>query len=67
MPMVRSRVRVDLVERLGHETIIRVSLGNGTTITASLAGQSDLEPGDTATLGFKPEEAHLFDASGERV
>ena len=59
--------KVDLVERLGHETIIRVGLGSGATITASLVGQSDLEPGDTATLGFKPDEAHLFDALGMRV
>ena len=58
---------VELVERLGHETIVRVRLGNGTAITAALAGQSDLDAGDTATLGFKPDEAHVFDAMGERV
>ena len=58
---------VELVERLGHETIIRARLGNGTAITAALAGQSDFEPGDMATLGFKPDEAHLFDAMGARV
>ena len=59
--------KVELVERLGHETIIRIRLQDETTVTAALVGQSDLEPGDMASLGFKPEEAHLFNASGERV
>ena len=59
--------KVELVERLGHETIIRLRLKDGIAITAALAGQSDLEMGDTASLAFRPEEAHLFDANGQRI
>ncbi|MFD1253392.1 Maltose/maltodextrin import ATP-binding protein MalK [Devosia equisanguinis] len=58
---------VQLVERLGNETVIRARLGDGQEITAALLGQSALEVGGTVTLGFATDEVHLFSAHGQRL
>jgi multiple sugar transport system ATP-binding protein len=58
---------VQLVERLGHETVIRVRLTDGSDLLAALQGQSTLEPGDSVTLGFDQAQAHLFGKDGERL
>ena len=58
---------VELVERLGHETIIRVRLRDGSDIMAALQGQSDVMPGDEFALGFDHNQAHLFDQNGTRL
>ncbi len=62
---VKGTVR--LVERLGNETIIRVALPNGVELTTALAGQVTAEPGETLSLGVRPEAVHVFDAAGQRV
>jgi multiple sugar transport system ATP-binding protein len=61
------RGTVQLVERLGNETVIRVRLSEGSEVTAALAGQSEVANGDTVALGIDPSSAHLFAASGERL
>lgn len=58
---------VQLVERLGHETVIRVRLKNGSEILASLQGQSALIAGESVALGFDQAQAHLFDRHGSRL
>ncbi|WP_297108490.1 sn-glycerol-3-phosphate ABC transporter ATP-binding protein UgpC [uncultured Devosia sp.] len=58
--------QVRLIERLGNETIVRVMLPGNTEITAALPGQDRIETGETITLGFKAESAHLFCEDGAR-
>ena len=55
---------VNLVEPLGSDTLARVSAGNQ-TFWVRLDGQVAVKPGETLPIGFSPERAHLFDASGE--
>ncbi|OAM77104.1 ABC transporter ATP-binding protein [Devosia elaeis] len=61
------RGQVQLVERLGNETIIRIALSDGVEITAALPGQGAFAIGSTIALGLRPEAAHIFDASGMRL
>lgn len=56
-----------LVERLGNETILRVSLADTTEITAVLPGQDEFVIGQTVTFDFKPTSALLFDEDGRRL
>ncbi|MBU1174045.1 MAG: sn-glycerol-3-phosphate ABC transporter ATP-binding protein UgpC [Alphaproteobacteria bacterium] len=61
------RGKVELVERLGHETIVRVRLKDGSDIMAVLQGQSDVMPGDAIGLGFDHKDVHLFGKDGARL
>ncbi len=61
------RGTVQLVERLGNETIIRIALPDGVEITAALPGQGAFEVGSAIELGLRPEAAHVFDAAGRRI
>ncbi|MFD2647082.1 ABC transporter ATP-binding protein [Devosia albogilva] len=56
--------RIDLVERLGSETNVSVSLPSGQAIMAVLDGDRALRTGDSIVFGFEPTDAVLFDASG---
>ncbi len=58
---------MQLVERLGNETVVRVRLADGAEVTAALAGQHDLAPGQAIALGAVDAEIHLFDAAGLRL
>ncbi len=59
--------QVRLVERLGNETILRVSLADTTEITAVLPGQDEFAIGQTVAFDFKPSIALLFDENGRRL
>ncbi|WIJ26374.1 ABC transporter ATP-binding protein [Devosia sp. RR2S18] len=56
--------QVALVERLGNETNVSVTLPSGTTIMAVLDGDRVLRPGQSIVLGFTPTDALLFDEAG---
>jgi len=56
--------KVMLVERLGNETNISVSLPSGANFLAVLEGDHVLQPGQVVTFDFKPSDAVVFDASG---
>ena len=58
---------VRLVERLGNETILRVSLADTTEITAVLPGQDEFAMGQAVAFDFKPSSALLFDENGRRL
>jgi multiple sugar transport system ATP-binding protein len=51
---------VALTERLGSETIVDVSMKDGTKIIAALSEDRVLEPGTEVGLTFDPAQAHLF-------
>lgn len=56
-----AKVRVDFVERLGHETIIYYSL-DGRSHVARLGRRSDFSAGDEVALHLPVGEWHLFAA-----
>mgnify|MGYP000194183850 CR=1 FL=1 len=58
---------VRLIERLGNETILRVSLTDATEITAVLPGQDALANGQPIAFDFEPSSALLFDEHGSRL
>ncbi|WP_306119527.1 MULTISPECIES: sn-glycerol-3-phosphate ABC transporter ATP-binding protein UgpC [unclassified Roseitalea] len=51
---------VALVERLGTETVVDVTLTRGGKVVAALAEDRPLQLGSQIALGFAPERAHLF-------
>jgi sn-glycerol 3-phosphate transport system ATP-binding protein len=61
-------VKIELLERLGADTIVHGRLGDGTPLTARASGALALRLGETLRLGIAPEHIHLFDAdSGRRL
>lgn len=61
------RVGVDLVERLGHETILQATSKGGQAITGLLGGEVPVVLGETLDLHFAPVDAHLFGADGQAL
>ena len=55
---------VALTERLGSETVINVTLRDGSTIIAAVAEDRIYAPGDEIGLRFDPAQAHLFAQEG---
>ncbi len=60
-------VTVQLVERLGHETIVQALAPGGQAITALLGGEAMVSAGQGLTLHFAPENAHLFCEDGQAL
>ncbi|ODT70454.1 MAG: ABC transporter ATP-binding protein [Pelagibacterium sp. SCN 63-23] len=58
---------VQLIERLGNETIIRVKLPDGAEVTAALPGQYQLEVNQSVALAIGPDGAHLFGEDGVAI
>jgi multiple sugar transport system ATP-binding protein len=61
---VRIETRVDLVEPLGSDTLVRVRVGS-TTFWVRMDGQARVRAGDGLPIGFSPERAHVFDRNTE--
>jgi len=65
MPTTGSIVgKINLVERLGNETIVNLSLPSGTTWLAVLDGDHNLAIGQTLPLAFDAPNAIIFDKDG---
>ncbi len=56
--------RVDVIERLGNETIVYASLGTGETIVFEDRGVGRMRIGDTVTVGADARHGHLFRKDG---
>ena len=52
---------VALTERLGSETVVDVTLRDGSQVIAAIAEDRVLQPGSEIGLSFDPAMAHLFD------
>ncbi|SHI85633.1 ABC transporter ATP-binding protein [Wenxinia saemankumensis] len=59
--------RVELVERLGAETVVHAVTAEGTTFVTVLAGQPEVAMGDTLHVTPDRGQVHVFDADGQRV
>jgi multiple sugar transport system ATP-binding protein len=58
---------VRLIERLGDATIIEVDGREGGTLFAAIDGDMDVALGQSLSLGFSPDRAHLFGSTGLRL
>jgi len=61
------RGRVDVVEPLGHARIVHVAAGDGLRLTAVVASDAPVAPGDAVGLRPRGDRLHLFDAAGTRL
>jgi len=57
--------RVDAIDFLGSETIIRLAL-DGQTLFAKINGRAKVAPGDAITVSWSPEATHWFNEKGVR-
>ena len=57
---------VQSVEYLGADLVLRCGIGSQTLLVRT-AGQHHAEPGDRVGLHWAPEDAHGFDAGGQRI
>jgi sn-glycerol 3-phosphate transport system ATP-binding protein len=61
-------LRVELLERLGADTILHGRLADGVRMTARTAANFAPPLGDTARFAIRPEQIHLFDPeTGRRI
>ena len=51
---------VDLVERLGTETIVSMTLPSGQTLIGALDGDQPVKTGSSVSLAYDIANAHLF-------
>ena len=60
---------VSLLERLGSEALVHVSLGSpqSETLVAKLGGDVSLSPRQNVSLHLDPSACHLFDGAGEAI
>ncbi len=59
---------IELLERLGADTIVHGRLGDGTRLVARAPGALALRLGDTVKLAVRPQHVHLFDPeTGRRL
>ena len=56
--------KINLVERLGNETNVNLSLATGISWLAVLDGDHDLAVGQTLPLAFDAKDAVIFDSEG---
>ncbi|MDJ0629513.1 MAG: ABC transporter ATP-binding protein [Rhodobacter sp.] len=61
---IRTRVKVDIVEPTGSDTLIFAPLG-GTSVHVRMDGQTRVNPGDEIEIGILPGRASLFDRDTE--
>jgi ABC-type sugar transport system ATPase subunit len=62
-----SEGKVTLVEYLGSEIFVHLTLPSGQPLLVQADGNSPTKLGDTVTVSFDPQAAHYFDKAGERV
>jgi ABC-type sugar transport system ATPase subunit len=59
--------KVTLVEYLGSEVFVHMTLPSGQALLVQADGKSQIKMGDTAQVSFEPKAAHYFDSDGKRV
>ena len=64
----RPRAEVGVVEPMGNEQIVYVTLSGGDKLVAVAPPEEIIKPGDTVSISIRPEGVHLFDAeTGKRI
>ncbi|HEY1952675.1 MAG TPA: sn-glycerol-3-phosphate ABC transporter ATP-binding protein UgpC [Gemmatimonadaceae bacterium] len=64
----KPRGEVGVVEPMGNELIVYVTLSGGDRLVAVAPPQAMIKPGDTVSVRVHPEGVHIFDSdSGSRI
>jgi multiple sugar transport system ATP-binding protein len=64
----RPRAEVGVVEPMGNEQIVYVTLSGGDKLVAVAPPEDVIRPGDVVSINVRAEGVHLFDAdSGKRI
>jgi multiple sugar transport system ATP-binding protein len=64
----QPRAEVGVIEPMGNELIVYVTLSGGDRLVAVAPPQEPIKPGDIVSIRIRPEGVHLFDAeSGMRI
>jgi multiple sugar transport system ATP-binding protein len=64
----RPKAEVGVVEPMGNEQIVYVTLSGGDKLVAVAPPQDPIKPGDIVSIRIRPEGVHIFDAeSGKRI
>ena len=58
---------VKLVEYLGNETLMHVTLSSGQVLLVSDSGKVAYRTGDPITVGFSRSDLHYFNGAGQRI
>lgn len=58
------RGKIDLIERLGHDTFVEIATTTGDLVTALVDGTTLVEIGENFALNFDSADCHLFDTDG---
>jgi multiple sugar transport system ATP-binding protein len=64
---VRIKGLVELVERLGRETGVRVTTGSGVPLDGVVDGAAAVVAQAPLVLGFSPKDCHVFDKEGQAL
>jgi multiple sugar transport system ATP-binding protein len=64
---VQLRGAVELVERLGRETGLRLTTPSGATLEAIVDGAAPVAAQTSVAVAFRPEACHLFDREGRAL
>jgi multiple sugar transport system ATP-binding protein len=62
-----AKGRVELIERLGHQSYIETKLSTGESLSALIDGTTLVSVGDDINLGFNADDCHLFLEGGEAL
>ena len=60
-------VLLNVMERLGPQSVIHARTGGGATLAAVVAGDVELGVGDSLRLAALPGRVHVFDAEGQSL
>jgi len=64
----RPKAEVGVVEPMGNEQIVYVTLSGGDRLVAVAPPQELIKPGDIVSIRVRPEGVHIFDAeTGKRI
>ena len=64
----RPRAEVGIVEPMGNEQIVYVTLSGGDKLVAVAPPHDPIRPGDIVSINVRPEGVHIFDPeSGKRI
>jgi len=59
--------RLSVLERLGPQTVVHARTDGGAILTAVVAGDTDLAPGDSIHLAAPPGRVHVFAGGGQAL
>ena len=62
-----GKIKVDLTESLGDQTMVYATMADGQGIILALDGQQEIFPGTEHEAWFDPTRAHVFDASEQAL